>query len=176
MTPVGGTYENSVDVTISVTNAQSATYQIDNGDIVSINATTTITLTKSATLKVNAVNGDKTASSSNDYVIKTTPITDMITLYFTNNNGWSNVNAYTWGGSKTTTIWPGDTMTYVGLNEFNQKVYKVSVSADIKGLIFNNGSGSQTVDITSGFKDGLGYYISGTSGSKCLVESYIFGS
>lgn len=176
VTPVGGTYENSVDVTISVTNAQSATYQIDNGDIVSINATTTITLTKSATLKVNAVNGDKTASSSNDYVIKTTPITDMITLYFTNNNGWSNVNAYTWGGSKTTTIWPGDTMTYVGLNEFNQKVYKVSVSADIKGLIFNNGSGSQTVDITSGFKDGLGYYISGTSGSKCLVESYIFGS
>ena len=45
-------------------------------------------------------------------------------------------------------------MTYVGLNEFNQKVYKVEIAKDVKGLIFNNGSGAQTVDITTGIQDG----------------------
>lgn len=37
----------------------------------------------------------------------------MITVYFTNNNNWSKVYAYTWGGSKKAAAWPGDAMTYV---------------------------------------------------------------
>jgi len=65
-------------------------------------------------------------------------------------------------------------MTYVGLNEFNERVYRIDIAPDVKGLIFNNGSGAQTVDITSGIADGLGYYISGSSGAKSSVGTYVY--
>lgn len=99
---------------------------------------------------------------------------DMLNVYFTNNNNWSDVYAYTWGGSKNTSAWPGNKMTYAGLNENGQKVYQIEIAPDAKGMIFNNGSGVQTVDITSGLEDGIGYYISGTSGSKCSVGTYVY--
>lgn len=70
--------------------------------------------------------------------------------------------------------WPGKKMTYVGQNEYNQAVYTIKVSSDSKGLIFNNGSGSQTVDITSNIKENAGFYISGNSGSKCNVGTYTY--
>ena len=53
--------------------------------------------------------------------------------------------------------WPGEKMTYVGQNEYQQSVYTLQISADCKGLIFTNGSGAQTVDITSGIKENGGY-------------------
>ena len=97
----------------------------------------------------------------------------MITVYFTNNNNWSKVYAYTWGGSKKTAAWPGDAMTYVDTNQYNQAVYKITISADIKGIIFTNGTGNQTVDITK-VAEGMGFYLSG-SGSKCNVGTYTYG-
>ena len=42
--------------------------------------------------------------------------------------------------------------------------------------IFNNGSGSQTVDITSNIKENAGFYISGNSGSKCNVGTYVYNN
>ncbi len=97
----------------------------------------------------------------------------MITVYFANNNNWSKVYAYTWGGSKKTAAWPGDAMTYVDTNQYNQAVYKITISADIKGIIFTNGTGNQTVDITK-VADGMGFYLS-EGGSKCNVGTYTYG-
>ena len=96
-----------------------------------------------------------------------------ITVYFSNNYGWSNVYAYTWGGSENTSSWPGDAMTYVETNKYGEKIYKIEIAADVTGLIFNNGSGTQTVDITS-VSDGQGYYLTG-SGSKLSVGTYTYG-
>ena len=93
---------------------------------------------------------------------------EMITVYFVNNYEWSKVYAYAWGGSVTTSTWPGDAMEYVGTNASNQKIYKIPIAGDSTGLIFNNGAGSQTVDITSGISDGTSYMLSGC-GSKLSV-------
>ena len=100
------------------------------------------------------------------------PIT-TISIYFTDNSNWNNVYAYTWGGSSTNEQWPGTKMTYVSTNEYSQKVYKIDIPSDVTGIIFNNGSKIQTVDITTGIADGTGYYIL-TSGSKCTVGTYTY--
>ncbi len=101
------------------------------------------------------------------------PTPDKITLYFTNNYNWNSVKAYTWGGSASTS-WPGESMTYVKQNEYNEAVYSISVPSDITGLIFTDGNGNQTIDIKSEFSDGNGYYISGNSGNKYNVGTYSF--
>lgn len=100
------------------------------------------------------------------------PIT-TISIYFTDNGNWNNVYAYTWGGSSTNEQWPGTKMTYVSTNEYSQKVYKIDIPSDVTGIIFNNGSGIQTVDITTGIADGTGYYIL-TSSGKCTVGTYTY--
>lgn len=97
-----------------------------------------------------------------------------INVYFTNNYNWSNVYAYTWGGDGKQVQWPGEKMTYVGENEYQQSVYTLQISADCKGLIFTNGSGAQTVDITSGIKENGGYYISGNASGKYSVRTYTY--
>lgn len=99
---------------------------------------------------------------------------DLISVYFTDNYNWGKVYAYTWGGTENTDSWPGTEMTYVSTNEYNQSVYKIEIASDVAGLIFNNGNGTQTVDITSGIVDGQGYYLTSTSG-KCSVDTYIYG-
>lgn len=172
--PAGGCYTGEVEVTLAVKNAQSAAYQLGDGSKVTFTGTAKVTVAETATLKVIAENGDKEVTESYNFVIKEAQ-TETATVYFTNSNNWGTVYAYSWGGSAKTTAWPGEKMTYVGLNEFNQKVYKAEIAKDVKGLIFNNGSGAQTVDITSGIQDGQGYYISGTSGAKCSVGTYVYG-
>lgn len=102
-----------------------------------------------------------------------TPITDTITVYFSDNMNWGNVYAYSWGGSTTSASWPGDKMTYVSTNEYNQAVYKIEIAKDSTGLIFSNGNGSQTVDITDNLTDGTGFYLT-SSGSKCSVGTYTY--
>ncbi|MBQ9742549.1 MAG: starch-binding protein [Ruminococcus sp.] len=97
-----------------------------------------------------------------------------ITVYFTNNENWSTVNAYVWGSGGTMSSWPGSPMTYVKTNDMNQKIYSVSFSfSDYQNIIFNNGS-TQTVDIALSGSDNVGYYISGESGGKLTCETYTF--
>lgn len=167
-----GKYEESVDVTIKVENAKTATYTI-NGKEESFTDEVSLTFDEDTTLEVYAKNIEKDAKESRTYTIEHV-ISDTITVYFSDNKGWGNVYAYTWGGSENTSKWPGDQMTFVEKNEYNESVYKVEIASDVKGLIFNNGNnGSQTEDITSGITDGTGYYLK-NSGSKCAVGSYSY--
>lgn len=101
------------------------------------------------------------------------PITKTVDIYFTDNNNWGNVYAYSWGGSATTDKWPGTRMQYVKKNEYGQSVYKIAIPSDSKGLIFNNGNGVQTVDITSNLTNNTGFYLT-SNGSKCSVGTYVF--
>ena len=102
---------------------------------------------------------------------ETTAVSNTIKVYFSNNKNWSNVYVYYWGSSSKTVTWPGEKMTFVKNNEYNEGVYSIELPKDVKGMIFTNNSGTQTVDVTT-ITDGYGYYISGNSGSKLSVGSY----
>jgi hypothetical protein len=104
---------------------------------------------------------------------------DMRTIYFTNTNNWSNVNAYLWkNGSNPVSqnaAWPGVPMTYVTTNN-GQNIYSVTLNYnEFDRVIFNAGQGqAQTVNINIG-ANGTGYYLTGTqSGSNWNVSTYIF--
>lgn len=124
--------------------------------------------------------GDNLKSSSNPYTLNgITENTTLyarfeqtdITIYFTNNYNWSGtIYCHYWGGSESST-WPGVAMTYVGLNDFDQKQYKITIPADTTGIIFDNNS-VQTVNITSNIVDGKGFYISGGSGNNHTVDTF----
>ena len=79
------------------------------------------------------------------WINKVEPVTEK-TIYFTNNQGWATVKCYAWNNTENNS-WPGVTMEYVGKNGYNQDVYKVVLDVKYTNVIFNNGSGTQTVDI-----------------------------
>ena len=71
-----------------------------------------------------------------------TPVGNYI--YFKNNDNWSTVKAYYWSDSNTKmTTWPGETMTNLG-----DGVYSIELPEDAQYIIFTNGNGAQTSDIT----------------------------
>ncbi len=99
------------------------------------------------------------------------PVSNNMTLYFTNNYNWNNIYAYTWGGSSSMN-WPGKAMTYAAQNDYNEATYSITVPSDITGVIFTDGNGNQTVDITNDISNGKGYYITGNSNNKYTVGTY----
>ena len=101
----------------------------------------------------------------------TTGSSDKYTMTLTNNYNWNNVYCYYWSeGNTTMTSWPGEEMAYSSTNDFDQKGYTIEIPSSAEFVIFNNGSGTQTVDvpITGSAK----YYISGGSGSSCQVATW----
>ena len=103
--------------------------------------------------------------------------TEYITIFFTNNKGWSNVYCYFWYDNESgDPAWPGAKMTYYDTNEYGQSRYYIQVPADIDNIIFNGGSGQpQTVDIDTGkytFESGLGFYPDTESGGKWTVGTF----
>lgn len=65
-------------------------------------------------------------------------------LYYKNSNGWSTVKAYYWSDSNTTmTTWPGAATENIGNN-----VYRVEVPSEATYIIFNDGGGNKTGDLS----------------------------
>lgn len=81
------------------------------------------------------------------------------TLLFTNNKGWSKVYVHAWNGEGDLTEWPGTEAAYYGKNTNNEDQYVVVVPDGATGILFNNGSGLQTPDITN--FNVTGYYLTG---------------
>ena len=96
-------------------------------------------------------------------------IADASTVYFTDTQNWGNVYAYTW--SPELSGWPGMQMTWVETNDYGQNVYSIQVSAASAGLVFSNGSGTQTVDLTVP-ADGMGYYPEANVGGKWTCGTF----
>ncbi|MBQ8795761.1 MAG: starch-binding protein, partial [Clostridia bacterium] len=68
------------------------------------------------------------------------PVSDTVTIYFENTYGWSSVYWHAWNDAGgTNTPWPGDPMTNVSGN-----IYSAEVSTEFTGIIFNDGSGSDS--------------------------------
>lgn len=98
----------------------------------------------------------------------------MITVYFTNNKGWTDVKAHIYNAaSGKGTAWPGIAMDLFGKNNMGQDVYAVSFDSNkYDTVIFTGGSGStQTVSITAADKTGY-YLLSDMEGAKYKVGSY----
>ena len=148
-------------------------YPSDNTDLFSV------------TSKSSSGNFSGTWSNHSDFVIPTDATeeptteadTDTYTIYVKNNAGWDKVNIHYWGGSNTS--WPGVEMTKSG------QYYTFNLPKDVTGLLFHNGSGSQTGDITSGIKDGATwvidsnniakqYYLTGSISDWGTDDSYVF--
>lgn len=81
-----------------------------------------------------------------------------ISIYFTDANEWNNVYVHYWYSDGNNNGWPGQTMTYVEENGYNQSIYTCEIPADVTGVLFSNGinqnqGGKQTVDIREDGKD-----------------------
>ncbi len=90
------------------------------------------------------------------------------TYYFTNNKGWSKVNAYVWNKSSDNkeAEWPGTAATYVENNDMGEAVYSYTIDRNkYDSVIFNDGS-SQTVDITLANYTTNGFYLLDTKDSQ----------
>ena len=71
--------------------------------------------------------------------------------YAVNTNGWGSMNAYVYDSSSNPNhSWPGEAMTKVGTNGNGNDVYKWTgtTPANPATVIFNNGNGSQTGNLT----------------------------
>lgn len=67
------------------------------------------------------------------------------TIYFMNKNNWSRVSCYMWNneqGDANNASWPGEAMTDEG-----DGVWSYDIKGDYNMVIFNNGSGSKTLDL-----------------------------
>ena len=97
-------------------------------------------------------------------------------IYFTKSDSFSGtVNIHYWGGSSSSE-WPGVAMTHAYTNNMSQDVVKASIPADTTSILFNNGSGTQTVDITSGVENNKGFYLNGEwEDGKAKVGSWDVG-
>ena len=88
-------------------------------------------------------------------------------------SNWSNMYVYAWNSdlslNKQIAAWPGVRMSYSS----GTFTYNVNVK-DYDFVIFNNGSGSQTINIqSSSFNDGKTYNIDGFTDRDLYVGSYI---
>lgn len=92
-------------------------------------------------------------------------------VYFTNNQNWGTVKLYYWGGSSSVD-WPGIDMPYKYTNDFGEKVHYVTVPSGTTGIIFNNGSGTQTVDISVSKSVEAFFCDGGNSNGKLTVKAW----
>lgn len=105
-------------------------------------------------------------------------ISNNITVRFSNNKNWQNVYAYMWN-SKTNlkNSWPGTKLNVETTNLFGEKIYKIDVDlTKYDRVIFNNNSGSQTIDIPLS-KSSSAYFVDKSVGSgKFAVGTYAYGA
>lgn len=83
-----------------------------------------------------------------------------ITVFYSNSERWSRVYAYVWS-SKTNTpkkAWPGEILDSIGTSEYGEKQYSFTVDSNLYDrIIFNDGNGKQTRDLTLSLASS-GYY------------------
>lgn len=153
-TPNGGNFTSTVDVSVSYSNATSAWYKIGNGNQVNIPANgTTFTLganmsdEESVTVTWSATDGNVTKSGTVTFTKKARQVIEGITVFYDNViTNWSNVKVHYWGGTEDSK-WPGSDMDRVTATAY-ANLWSYTVPDGTTGLVFNNGKGDQTNDIT----------------------------
>ncbi len=137
-------------MTFYATSVKSSTEDADNWSATPSQATEgqKVTINYAGTKSVKSVTAKRKTTTGN------------FTVYFTDAENYGDVHVYYWNDGP---AWPGTPMTYVETNEYNQNIYRAEIPATAEGIIFNNGDGSQTVDITTDIADGSWWYTTGES-------------
>ena len=106
-------------------------------------------------------------------------------LYFSDNKNWGDPYAYIWSSEATNASWPGVKMSYVSVNDYGEKQYRVDIDAakfakKSTNIIFSDGNGIQTVDIAlkdqniSASETGFYPTTDQTSDGKYYVKSFAY--
>lgn len=151
-----GTYDNSVDVTITPIEGTTVVYTTDGSEPTADNgkrltAATTLTFTATTTLKAGVLNGAAVSDIEEyAYTVKAFQPHD-ITVYV-HCPEWNPLYFYAWDTKPILGNWPGTLATKTveqgGLTWYYQS-FTITASDYVVNFIFNNGNGKpQTVDIT----------------------------
>lgn len=120
-----------------------------------------------------------TVSASHSYVNKACVCgAETMSIYFQNNWLWSDIKLYYWyeDGSYDN-AWPGKAMTRYGKNTDTSNpydIYVMEVPSHVTGMVISSSS-DQSPDITSGWYDGICYYMYWVDGSGNQIGSYNIG-
>lgn len=148
--PNGGSFVDNVTVTATVSNATSAWYKIGSGAQVNISGTSaTFTLGdnmsvgESVTVTWSASSATETKTGSATYTKIEKPVEpEGLTVYYDNSvTRWSSVKIHHWSVDAST--WPG-----VDMKQIASDIYMYTCPTGTTGVVFNNGAGDQTNDVT----------------------------
>ncbi|MDY2703137.1 MAG: starch-binding protein, partial [Prevotella sp.] len=151
ISPRGGKFVGSQEVTITAANATSAWYKVGSGNEVPFTDTATFTIGadmnvgETVTVSWSATDGTDTTTGSAEFT-KAESLTTVWHIFFDNSSAnWGKVNCYIYGSNECHEItggWPGSAMTFNG--EYYEYVVETSGALDECNVIFSNGSGEQT--------------------------------
>ncbi|MBQ1688448.1 MAG: starch-binding protein, partial [Lachnospiraceae bacterium] len=150
--------DETVNVTLTVKNASSATYSVDGGAETTISGTANVTVgaglsagqKTTITVKMTSEDGE-TSSKTFTYTKKEAGTVEANTIYATKPSGWSGMYIYIYKPGdevkKLTGEWPGVAMTDAG-----DGVYTYQLSSDVTSakVIFNDGNGKQNPEDVPG--------------------------
>lgn len=144
--PGGGEFVDKVTVTANLRNADSGWYKIGNGPKTDIGAGATVftigenmAIGESVTVSWGATSATESAVGEVTYTKVEAP--KGITIYYDNTvTKWSNVMVHHFDTDASS--WPGKKMSFL-----SDQIYTYVVPIGTRGLVFNNGSGEQTVDV-----------------------------
>ena len=153
ISPQGGKFVGTRDVTITAANATSAWYKVGNGSEVPFTDTATFTIGadmnvgETVTVSWSAKDGTDTKTGSVEFT-KVESISTEWHIFFDNSSAkWPNVNCYIYGSNECHGIagaWPGSPMTFNG--QYYEYVVTTEGALDECYVIFYNGSGLKTGD------------------------------
>ena len=98
------------------------------------------------------------------------PTTGVNIYYDNSQTAWSAVNIHYWGAESTN--WPGTAMTRDTTHSDYPSLYHYVVPSGTTGIVFNNGAGDQTNDVTN-ITDGI--VIRGTGNRNFIEDGFISG-
>lgn len=135
-----------------------------------------LTITKSSSQTDTTAQATTAEATTEAATEATTEASGKYTVKFTNNKGWSNVYLYAWSNSTgvSNASWPGVQLTDKTTNDYGEEQFTASIDDSFDRLIFNNGSGTQTVNITNTTRDGsiTGYYPKTQTNGKWEVGTW----
>ena len=173
--PVGGYYAGGTTVTLTGTGANepvSIYYTLDGttpttgSSMIASGGTVSITQDKT-TLKAIAVDNSGVASAVVTHTYYTIEPTG-ITVKFQKPAAWTSVYFYAWTGTSTAQLgaWPG---TAISAGSDGWYSYTFNGTIPSVNMVFNNGSGSQSVDVT-GITANTCFTTTGISGGKYTIS------
>lgn len=128
--------------------ADGAKSELAKGQTASFTIGADMSYGESVTVSYGATGDNGTEYTGEAVYTKKDPST-VLTIYFDNSlTKWSNVLIHHWKVEETS--WPGKPMTLV-----NGDVWSYTLPDGTTGVVFNNGSGAQTVDVTGLLPDHL---------------------